>query len=186
MIYESYPWKQDLIRRKNLILKYNTSEYFHKNYDHTYVIIEKAIFYSAFIIRKLIDCGGKLSNEADKYSLNVFSIRPLKRIDRLHRWPEDDSHDWHNEKKLSVSGKKLCNSLMHSFLFFIEFNESNVAESFSVSSDYDKNKFLYRVPLHEWIKYINFIATDNIAQLEIRYTSKYDDYILSKKRGKIK
>ena len=59
MIFESFPWKQDLRRRKNLIIKYNTAEHFEKNDDTTYTVIEKAIFYSAFIIRKLIDCGGK-------------------------------------------------------------------------------------------------------------------------------
>ena len=184
MIYESYPWKQDLLRRKNLILKYNTSEYFDENYDRTYTIIEKAIFYSAFIIRKLIDCGGKLSDEADEYSLTAFAIKPLKQIDRLHRWPENDSHDWADQNKLLILGKTLCNSLIHSYLFFIEFNKDNVVESFFVSSDYDKNKILYRVPLYEWIQYINFIASDNITQLETHYSSKHGDYIyMYKKRG---
>ena len=50
MIFESFPWKQDLRRRKNLIIKYNTAEHFEKNDDTTYTVIEKAIFYSAFII----------------------------------------------------------------------------------------------------------------------------------------
>lgn len=30
MIFESFPWKQDLRRRKNLIIKYNTAEHFKK------------------------------------------------------------------------------------------------------------------------------------------------------------
>ena len=33
MIFESFPWKQDLRRRKNLIIKYNTAEHFEKNDD---------------------------------------------------------------------------------------------------------------------------------------------------------
>ena len=107
MIFESFPWKQDLRRRKNLIIKYNTAEHFEKNDDTTYTVIEKAIFYSAFIIRKLIDCGGKLSDESENYSLKVCSVQPLKPVDRLHRWPEEDSHDWENEKEVyrsSVGG----------------------------------------------------------------------------------
>ena len=35
------------------------------------IYIEKAIFYSAFIIRKLIDCKGKVSDEVDKYSFTI-------------------------------------------------------------------------------------------------------------------
>ena len=89
MIFESFPWKQDLRRRKNLIIKYNTAEHFKKNDDATYTVIEKAIFYSAFIIRKLIDCGGKLSDEAENYSLKVFSVQPLILLQyaKEHRFP---------------------------------------------------------------------------------------------------
>ena len=54
MIYESFPWKQDLLQRKRLILKYNHSELLSEENDRAYTVIEKAIFYSAFIIRKLI------------------------------------------------------------------------------------------------------------------------------------
>lgn len=50
MVYESYPWKQDLRRRKNLLLRYNKADRFDANFDTTYTVIEKAIFYSAFII----------------------------------------------------------------------------------------------------------------------------------------
>ena len=84
MIFESFPWKQDLRRRKNLIIKYNTAEHFEKNDDTTYTVIEKAIFYSAFIIRKLIDCGGKLSDESENYSLKVCSVQPLKPVATSH------------------------------------------------------------------------------------------------------
>ena len=115
MIFESFPWKQDLRRRKNLIIKYNTAEHFEKNDDTTYTVIEKAIFYSAFIIRKLMDCGGKLSDESENYSLKVCSVQPLKPVDRLHRWPEEDSHDWENEKEVVVTGKNVCNWLILDF-----------------------------------------------------------------------
>ena len=62
MILESWPWKQDLLRRKSLLIRYNTSDHLLENEERAYTNIEKAIFYSAFIIRKLIDCGGKLSD----------------------------------------------------------------------------------------------------------------------------
>ena len=48
MIFESFPWKQDLRRRKNLIIKYNTAEHFEKNDDTTYTVIEFSILRSLF------------------------------------------------------------------------------------------------------------------------------------------
>ena len=69
MIHESYPWKQDLLRRKRLILKYNCANLLSD--DSAYTVIEKAVFYSAFIIRKLIDCRVKVSDEVDAYKFTL-------------------------------------------------------------------------------------------------------------------
>ena len=185
MIFESSPWKQDLRKRKNLIIKYNMADHFEKNDDATYTVIEKAIFYSAFIIRKLIDCGGKLSDEAENYSLKAFPVQPLKPVDLLHRWPKEDSHDWENEKEVMVAGKNVCNWLIHSYIFFVGFNEGNVIDSFSVTSDFDRNKILYRFPLNAWIAYMDYVASDDIVSMSSHYDQKADDYIYSRKeRGK--
>ena len=181
MVYESYPWKQDLLRRKRLIIKYNTAERFDKSYDSTYTVIEKGIFYSAFIIRKLIDCGGKLSDEADNYSIQVKAIKPLKHIDNLNRWPEEDSHDWEHEKQLTVAGKDICNWLIHSYLFFSEFEENGPMLAFCVSSDYDRNKILYKISMCDWLRYIDYIASDDIVGLSSHYDEKTGDYIYKRK-----
>lgn len=181
MILESFTWKKDLRRRKNLLINYNTIEKFEENYESAYTVIEKAIFYSAFIIRKLIDCGGKLSDEAENYSIKAYAINPLKPVDLLHRWPEEDSHDWENEKELTVAGKNVCNWLIHSYIFFLVYNENGIVDSFSVTSDYDRNKVLYRIPLNEWIKYMEYVASDDIASLSSHYDEKSKDYIYTRK-----
>lgn len=184
MIYESYPWKQDLYQRKRQIIKNNTAENFSKNEDKAYTNIEKAIFYSAFIIRKLIDCGGKMSDAADKYSFEVHAIKPHKQITRMSCTPNEDSHDWENERNVTVQGKFICNSLIHSFVFSVLINEEGTVDSFLVSSDFDKNKVLYRVDLSEWIKYIDFIASDSVVRLESHYDEKSNDWIYTcKMRG---
>ena len=181
MILESWPWKQDLLRRKSLLIRYNTSDHLLENEERAYTTIEKAIFYSAFIIRKLIDCGGKLSDEADKYSIQAKSIRPLKHIDIMHRWPEEDSHDWAHENSVTVKGKDVCNWLIHSYLFFTEFEESNIIKFFYVSSDYDRNSVLYKILLSDWISYIDFIASDDIVQMDSHYDNKKGEYIFTRK-----
>lgn len=44
MIYESYPWKRDLARRKSLIKNYNIAENFINDENRTYIVIEKQTF----------------------------------------------------------------------------------------------------------------------------------------------
>lgn len=181
MVHESYPWKLDLQRRKRYILKHNTSEQFEKKFDSTYSIIEKCVFYSAFIIRKLIDCGGKLSDEADRYTLKVKSTRPIKPIDILHRWPEENSHDWEKVQTFTMNGKDICNWLIHSYIFFFEFDENGAVINFCVSSDYDRNKVLYMILISDWVKYMDYISSDDVVSTSAHYDEKVKDYVYIRK-----
>jgi len=181
MVYESYPWKQDLLCRKRLILKYNNYEQFEKNEDTAYTVIEKGIFYSAFIIRKLIDCKGKLSDDAENYEFQVKARKPLRQINLMQRWPEEDSHDWENEVILTVNGKNICNWLIHSYIFFTVSDEKTPFSSFCVSSDYDRNKYLYMISMDDWIKYMDFIGTDYVVAITSHYDEAKKDFVYDQK-----
>lgn len=184
MVLESYPWRQDLLRRKRLIIKYNTAERLSGNFEATYTVIEKGIFYSAFIMRKLIDCTVKMSDEADNYTLKIGEIRSLRNIDIVYRVPDENSHDWKNERIITVQGKKVCNWLIHSFIFLLTYGANGQVEGFLVSSDYDRNKSLYRISLEDWFKYIDFIVTDDIISMEGIYSKEKKEYVITrKKRG---
>lgn len=161
MVYESYPWKQDLRKRKNLLLRYNKSEQFDANFDTTYTVIEKAIFYSAFIIRKLIDCD-RLSTEADEWSLQIEKYPTLREFNRIHHFVEEGSHDWENGQNVTVKAKNVCNWLIHSYVFALLFDNGAVT-SFAVSSDFDRNEILYVIDLNDWIKYMEFVASDDVV-----------------------
>ena len=103
----------------------------------------------------------------------------------MHRWPEEDSHDWDNEQEITVAGKNVCNWLIHSFMFYLVFNEDGVVDSFGVTSDFDRNKILYRIPLKAWIDYIEYIATDDIVSVSSHYDSKKKEYVYTRKmRGR--
>ena len=181
MIYESHPWKQDLWRRKRLLLKYNTVEHFQKNPEATYTVLEKAVFYSAFIIRKLLDCKTKLSDEADSYALHVEKHVPLKEVNSMHNWLRDDSHDWDTPHKWTLQGRDVCNFLIHSCIFEFVFNEAQTVAGFMVASDKDRNKALYHVPIKDWLAYMEFIASDSIVVLDSHYDPDVHDFVYTKK-----
>ena len=112
------------MRRKQLIQKYNHAE-LHGD-DRAYTVIEKAIFYSAFIIRKLIDCKGKVSDKVDKYIFRLKGVRPIKEIDLVHRWPDDDTHNWEHEETYTKPGAEICNWLIHSYVFFLSYTRNYI------------------------------------------------------------
>ena len=105
-MYESSPWKEDLKRRRQLLLQYNTKEHFEKDEDKAYTVIEKAIFYSAFIIRKLLDCNGKMSDEADQYAIKVTEWKPTRKINSDAPLAQRRRIDWEKGKTKNVLGNK--------------------------------------------------------------------------------
>ena len=182
MILESYPWKQDLLRRIALIKKYNSTEFFQKNEERAYTVLEKSIFYSAFIVRKLLDCKSKLSDDADKYSLNVQELAPLKTINFFNSHRIDQNYNWEKTRNATISGRDICNYLIHSYIFqFIYCDNPRLITSFIVASDRIKDRFLYMVQFEEWLKYLNFIALDDIVECKMIYDNKLKDYRFVKK-----
>jgi hypothetical protein len=93
MVYESWEWKKELREKKRQLLRYNTKKNFDHDFEGTCFKTERALLYSAFIIRVLIE-SEKLSNDADTYCMNVSYNMPKKNIDRLHRWIDEDEYDW--------------------------------------------------------------------------------------------
>lgn len=182
MIYESYPWKRDLYRLSRRIRRHNAGWRFRFFEDRTYTIIEKCIFYSAFVIRKLIECRSKVSDEVTNYSLQITNVQPLREINHMNRWPEENSHDWANETPATVCGKDICNWLIHSYIFFFSYDEKGRIESFYVSSDYDRNGTLYRIPLITWTTFMNLAATDYVDYIDSKYDIKKKDYVFTRKR----
>ena len=181
MIYESYPWKKELVKHRKTLTKFSKKKMaIYK--DRSYFKIEKAILFSAFIIRKLIDCPGKVSDDVDNYRLNVQSIPAIERIDVFNRFVDNDTHDWENAVSETVDARKVCNWLIHSFLLKLVENEGGKGIfGFAVSSDYDKSKKLYIIEIKDWIEYIRFVETDNIATLHMKFDERTGDRVYTKK-----
>jgi hypothetical protein len=167
MIFESGPWKEDLSAYYGNIIEYSSSNYFQNdddNSDNAYSILEKSIFYSAFVIRKLVDCKTKLSDEADCYALKIEIFESKKHFDNMHRWTTEDSHNWGLSKKQTKQGKDVCKWLIHSLIFELIYNKDQSVEGFCVASDFDSDKCLYHVTLKDWLSYIDFVRSDDISE----------------------
>lgn len=75
MIHESHAWKEDLLKYRNTLQEYNNAIKNRKTFidtkENIFALIEKCIFYSAFVIRKLIECKHKVSEGVDNYSFRL-------------------------------------------------------------------------------------------------------------------
>ena len=182
MISDSYSWKRDLLRRKYLLEKYSASALMDKENDKASMVLEKAVFYSAFIIRKLIDCKTKVSDRVDNHSFRVqkYSTTGMN-IHMLRRMINEYSHDWSSETSITINGRKLCNYLKHSYVFAFGCAESGKVEGFFVSAEYDRNKCLYYVDLGGWSKYMDIVGHDSIVEMSLHFDEKEKDYVAKTK-----
>lgn len=180
MVYESWEWKKELHRKRRQLILHNTKENFDRNFNKACFQLEQAILYSALIIRILGE-SEKLSKDADTYAINVSCFAPIKHIDRLHRWMDEDEYDWENTETKTVLGKKVCNWLIHSYVFNFLFEEDGSVKGFYVSSDYDRNKVLNLIAFKDWVKYLDFIISDELVAMSMHINEEKSDYIIKDK-----
>lgn len=181
MIYESYTWKQDLLKWKRTIQKNNKPELLALDNDKAFAKIEKSIFYSAFVIRKLIDCKDKVSDAVDQYKLEVDAYKTKKKIDLLHWFLDEESHEWKHKQIVAIAGKTICNFLIHSYVFCFDVDDNNSIIGFFLASDLYKDRILYYVKLKSWMAYMDFVWKDDIALIEYAKDINKGDFICIKK-----
>jgi hypothetical protein len=67
-----------------------------------------------------------------------------------------------------LSGRRLLNLLVHSFVFVEVIGENDVCEGFMVTSDYELSKGLVQVEMRAFVELMRDAASDNPS--EMRYT----------------
>lgn len=164
MIHESWPWKEEL---KRLIedLSSITSQTENDRDEQNDFLIERALMYSAFVARLLID-SNKLTNRINDLCFPV-SVIPcvVENLDEItpcqRRFPSHRFYDFENETSCSVPCRLLLNQIIHSCMVpSYEIDEAGRIVGFYVSSERKASEHLYRVELANWIQYLNTIATD--------------------------
>ena len=70
----------------------------------------------------------------------------------------------------------------NSFLYFYTNFQKKILESFYLSSDFDRNKILYKIELDRWLKYIDIIIEDKVLTKTMSYNIKKNDYIFIDKK----
>lgn len=181
MIYDSWLWKNELQNQKNKIVRNNKKNKLKNHSDSNLFKIERALLFSATIARVLIE-SQKLSDDVDCYKILISANKPIKNIDRLHRWLDENEYNWDHTTKEEVYGKNICNWIIHSYVFSLLFDGDDIVIGFLVSSDYDRNKAIYTISLDEWLKFIDLVISDDVISLTTTFDDKKSDYIYTQKQ----
>jgi len=154
MIYDSYPWKSELVKiRKYLERNYMYDMEGNVN-DLKRFYFEKNLFYSAFIIRKLIE-SDRMSDYIDNMNIKVKAYKPKRHVNRINCFMDNDMYNLEEYTKITLPIKEITNFLIHSYVFDICINDDLKVKSFFVSSDYDRNKNLYEIQMKDCYNVLN-------------------------------
>lgn len=162
MILDGY-WKSEI---KKLIRKLN---FWSKRANCLYTEhqVNKAILYSAIVVRKMLEDELWAMKEIQNASIPLPDFKLLDYRIQVTKYPFSGDKDYIAERvipdnykdgneTLDIETKIICNSIIHSFVWNLAYSGDNLL-GFLISSDYDKIKVLYLVSIDEWIKYLRYV-----------------------------
>jgi len=166
MILESWPWKRDLARRAEVIRLRKTQQRWS---EASFAAVERDLFVSAYSIRKLMDAG-KISDEVESMSFEVTYHRPRgsRAVDFMNRDKLDELYDLSRGTATEISIRKLCNQIIHSFVFTPMLEEGGGLAGFFVASDSEKERRLLYFSVDALINVLVRVAEDDIVSMSVR------------------
>ena len=133
-----------------------------------------------FYVRKLID-SRKLSRDFADRQVKVVTY-PSKgtHIHLLNRRKEvQELFDLEVSTQGSIKVEQLANQLIHSYVFYLLFDEPGALIAIVVASDNTRNKELFQVPLKEIIKIFE-LAAEGENSIIMNYDEMRQDYVVRK------
>lgn len=142
------------------------------------VNFEKEIIVAFFMIRKLIETY-KVSSKTTKYRSEIFCSPNILKVNNLNFMHIDEIYDLDIEKTTHKSINFLCNQFIHGgAIFAIRGNDRNW-ESIYTCSDFERQKYIYRIPILEIIKILEIVGHDYPNSVRLIYSDINDDYIIT-------
>ena len=180
MIFESWYWKRELVELLTCfeawspkhITGFKTEDWYSENGFQ----LERSLFYSALIIRRLID-SNKITDQLRGKSIQLNTLRSLKEaphttlsllgsVDILKHF------DFESPKTEHFSPYTIASEIVHSFtLEFIANDSEDDLDSILVASE--KNQFLraVKIPKPVWVALLNDFINDQVSELRVSRTS---------------
>ena len=142
MIYESYPYKDELLKIAKRLRKRKTQKRWP---EESFIIMEKDVFFSCFIIRKLIEARTKISGSTAQKQLNLTRYPiiegKLPNIKNNHR--ADELYNLQQGSKCSRNLYDVVSEIIHSYILMFSLGQFQYLENdFSILFNSFKQKGL--------------------------------------------
>ena len=176
MIWDSRYWKTDLLKYARDLRRRRTQRRWS---DSSFARIERNVMLGFYAIRKLIDAH-KLSTHLVEQLIS-FSCFPSKgtRVTLFNSSCVDKHYDFGKKAELKKDLVFVCNQVIHSFVFEFEILAKGSLAGILVSSDRERCKRLFRIPVGEVIRIFERTGNDYPHSMAAEFCEKRGDYVVS-------
>ncbi|MDQ1124877.1 hypothetical protein [Microbacterium trichothecenolyticum] len=179
MIDESGPWRAELWKSAIRLRRWNIQK---RWTSRTYFLAERDIMMGAYSIRRLIDSGKSSSRLPGKrYQVRQYPITGRTPM-VLDRFSPERFYDIGRPANGELSVSRLCNQIIHSFVFQIHADEDSTTGVIFVS-DHDRHKHLYGMGFERLAHLFDYVAREDVVETHgtmeggvqiFRHTSNHD------------
>lgn len=137
---------------------------------------ERAVMLAVFSVRVLIE-RHKLSEEFLRLSISVgaYPKRVAKPVTWLNSHRIDELYDLGNQSMRSIRPLFLCNQIIHSYILLPVQDRKNFSHIL-VCSDFERNRFLYSMPVPDIVSFIRHTASDYSSRMDMTFNPARKDY----------
>lgn len=172
MIYESAPWKRDLLRDADLIERWVVKPCSPRRSE----LFEKKIFLSAFAMRKLVEAR-RLSTSFLNRTVRALLLPSVgRRPNRLNNHHFDRQYLLDEGVPTDLSATRLIDLVIHSYTFVESMDDDDVIQGFLIASDRTKDRGLYEIQVSDYLALMRTAGRDDPQMTVFRFNEKSGDY----------
>ena len=174
MIWESGPWKDDLLANARLLKKAGARRRTaRRSFD-----IERAIFLSAYIMRKLWEAR-KLSTAWEMRKIPCILHPPKSRVPDCLNWHRiDELYKLEIEKMEALTALDFCHRTIHSYIFIIVEGPRKSISGIFFTSDHSKLRGLWFVSLADVLLLLKETGRDYPSSSRMVRHPKTEEWIV--------
>jgi hypothetical protein len=172
-VVESFFWKEILLQNEKALKPLKNPPRWSERRAR---ILERDLSVCFFIVRRLIELH-KISKKTLNHKIKVFAYKSNgKNVTLLNLQRIEELYGLNVEEKKELSIDFLSNQFIHSYIIFPYRNEDRNWGGLYICSDYERNRYIYKVSIEEIRSALGTVGRDYPTRMEIKFNKKINDY----------
>ena len=176
MIWESAPWKNDLLRLARDLDRYRIAKRWS---ERSSARLEKILMLGFYSIRKLVDAH-KISDEIVERPFELSAYPWRGKPVTFYNWHRvDEKYDLDNPSLARRSLSFVSNQLIHSYVFMPGFDEGGGLDLLFFNSDRTRHENLFSVQVQTIAELFREVGTNYPSSSRMIFDERIGDYQVS-------